>query len=55
MSYTSTIINRALHKMQGTIGQMITSDLRRQGLKKAQVKAWVKNLREAADILEELL
>lgn len=55
MSRTSDILNRALQAMRGVTGQIILEDIRQSGLKRDQVEAWVKKLRKAADILEELL
>lgn len=55
MSHTSQILNRALQAMQGVVGQIILSDIRQEGLKKAQVETWVRKLRKAADTLEELI
>ena len=55
MSYTSKILSRALKSFQGVAGEIILEDTRQTGLKKAQVRAWMKKLRQAADILEELL
>lgn len=55
MSRTEDIINRALAKKQGVLGEMITVSILRRGLTQEKVRVWQQKLREAADILDELI
>ena len=49
------VITAALHAMQGTVGELCLALERKQPVNKAVVLRWVKRLRAAADILEELV
>ena len=55
MSQTEKVIGQALGKVQGLIGEMLVASIKQQGLTKRHIVTWQRRLREAADILEELL
>lgn len=50
-----TIITAAWHAMAGVNGEISIALERKQPVPKAKVLLWVKKLRAAADMLEELL
>lgn len=55
MASSAETIRDTLDKIKGINGDMITVDMKQQGLTKRKILTWQRRLREAADELEKLL